>query len=159
MLRTGYAAEFVRFAPAGMGRRMHDRLERCIATHPNRSNPYLRGLLVGELPAAAASEHPIPIALHTADAAAFLESQPNDSFDAFTLSNILDAATAAYRDRLFAALERTAAPDAVAVLRSFRESPRPSPYDRVGEDRSILWGRVEVVPIAELDALRELFDD
>ena len=159
ILQTGYASEFVRFAPTELGRRMRARLERCIATHPNRTNPYLRGLLVGELPAAGTPRDATPITLYTADAAAFLESQPRESFDAYTLSNILDGATAAYRDRLFAAITRTATPDAIVVLRSFRESPRPSSYDRVADDRSILWGRVEVAPTAELDGLRALFDD
>ncbi|HSN70675.1 MAG TPA: hypothetical protein VLT59_04165 [Steroidobacteraceae bacterium] len=159
VLKTGYAPEFVSFAPPGLGRRMRGRLERCISRHPNRTNPYLRGLLVGELPAGGPPPHAARIPLHVADAAGFLESQPPDSFDGFTLSNILDGATAAYRERLFKAVSRTASPGAVIVLRSFRESPRPSPYDRSDADRSILWGRVEVVPVSELDSFDPLFDD
>ena len=76
-------------------------MDRCFAQHPNRGNPYARSLLLGEL----SSEPPPPqaqdIRLVPADASTFLENEPDASFEGFTLSNILDGADDAYRQRLF----------------------------------------------------------
>jgi S-adenosylmethionine:diacylglycerol 3-amino-3-carboxypropyl transferase len=125
-------------------------MERCFGRHPNRSNPYARSLLLGEL----SSEPPPPqakdIRLVHADAASFLENEPPASFDGFTLSNILDGVDDAYRQRLFTAIKRAAAPGAVTVLRSFSEADASSPANRAADDRAILWGSVLVRPASEL---------
>jgi S-adenosylmethionine:diacylglycerol 3-amino-3-carboxypropyl transferase len=143
-LRSVYAPRFLDFLPKRLGKVMRGRMERNFARHPNRTNPYVRSLLLGEL----SSDPPPPeaqsIQLVHADAAAYLESEPPGSFDGFTLSNILDGADDAYRARLFAAVKRAASPDAMTVLRSFGDAEADSPANRAADDRSMLWGTVLV---------------
>ncbi len=79
-----------------------------------------------------------------ADAAGYLEACPAGSFDGFTLSNILDGAPEGYRERLFAAVKRAAAPG----QRRGAAELRRAPASRVegnwpAFDRSMLWGVVE----------------
>ena len=149
-LRSVYATRFLHVLPRRLGSVMRGRMERCFARHSNRRNPYARSLLLGELsfepPPARAKE----IRLVQADAAAFLENEPPASFDGLTLSNILDGADDAYRQRLFAAIRRAAAPGAVTVLRSFGDADARSPANRAAEDRAMLWGSVLVRPASEL---------
>ncbi len=129
---------------------MRTRMARCFARHPNRDNPYARSLLLGELSTCPAPVEAKQIRLVHADAVTCLESEAPASFAGFTLSNILDGSSDAYRQRLEAAIRRAAAPDAVVVLRSFGEPQVGSPTNRAGEDRSMLWGIVEVKPAAAL---------
>jgi S-adenosylmethionine:diacylglycerol 3-amino-3-carboxypropyl transferase len=149
-LRSVYAPRFLDFLPKRLGSVMRERMERCFARHPNRSNPYARSLLLGEL----SSEPPPPqardIRLVHADAAGFLEHEPPASFDGFTLSNILDGVDDVYRQRLFAAIKRAAAPGAVTVLRSFGDADASSPANHAADDRAMIWGSVLVRPAAEL---------
>jgi len=150
-LKAVYGSPFLAILPAHFGRVMRGRLAHCFVTFPNRGNHYARALLLGGPPP------PIPfersrIALVGGDAADYLERCPPKSFDAFTLSNILDGAAAGYRQRLFAAVRRAAALDAIVVLRSFAEPTHATPHDRAARDRSILWGVVDVRPVAALDA-------
>ena len=148
-LRSVYAPRFLDFLPKRLGAVMRGRMERCFGLHPNRSNPYARSLLLGEL----SSEPPPPqakdVQLVHADAASYLESQPAGSFDGFTLSNILDGTDQAYQQRLFAAVKRAASPDAVTVLRSFGDADASSPANRAADDRALLWGSVLVTPSRE----------
>jgi hypothetical protein len=126
---------------------MRSRLESCWRTHPNRSNPYARALLLGE---PSDPRHPPArekIRFVCADAARFLESCAPASFDAFTLSNILDGAPGSYRQRLFAAVRRAGTPGAVVVLRSFAEPQHGATANQAMRDRSILWGIVDVRPL------------
>ena len=149
-LRAVYASPFLGFLPRRLGSVLRGRMERCFARHPNRTNPYARALLLGELADDPAPPEAARIALVHADAAAWLEQQPARSFEGFTLSNILDGADAAYRARLLAAVRRAAAADAVVVLRSFAEPQGALPSNRAAEDRSILWGIVDVRPASAL---------
>jgi len=149
-LRSVYSSPLLEFLPRRLGAVMRARMERCFARHPNRSNPYARSLLLGEL-----SPDPPPpeaknIRLVHADAAGFLENEAPASFEGFTLSNILDGADDAYRQRLFAAIKRAAAPGATTVLRSFSDVDASSPANRAADDRAMLWGSVLVRPAAEL---------
>ena len=149
-LRSVYAPRFLDFLPNRLGSVMRGRMQRCFERHPNRTNLYARSLLLGEL----SSEPPPPqakdVRLVQADAAAFLENEPAESFDGFTLSNILDGVDDAYRQRLLAAVKRAAAPGAVTVLRSFGNAHAGSPANRAADDRAMLWGSVLVRPAAEL---------
>jgi S-adenosylmethionine:diacylglycerol 3-amino-3-carboxypropyl transferase len=149
-LRAVYAPRFLDFLPKRLGSVMRGRMERCFARHPNRSNPYARSLLLGELSSGPPPPQANDIQLVHADAASFLESQPSASFDGFTLSNILDGTDDAYRQRLFAAVKRTATPDAITVLRSFGDADADSPANCADDDRSMLWGSVLVRPAREL---------
>ena len=149
-LRSVYSSPLLDFLPKHLGAVMRARMERCFAKHPNRSNPYARSLLLGEL----SPEPPPPeakdVRLVHADAAGFLENEAPASFDGFTLSNILDGVDDAYRRRLLAAVKRAAAPGAATVLRSFSDRSANSIANRASDDRAMLWGSVLVRPVAEL---------
>lgn len=149
-LRSVYSPRLLDFLPKRLGAVMRARMKRCFARHPNRTNPFARSLLLGELTAAAPPPEAKDIQLVNADAADFLEQQPPGSFDGFTLSNILDGTDHAYRRRLFAAVRRAAAPDAVTVLRSFGDTDAGSHRNRAEDDRAMLWGSVLVRPVTEL---------
>ena len=152
-LHSVYAAPFLQVLPPQFGRVMRRRLERCWRTHPNRTNPYARALLLGDLSEGARPTRSKEIRFVCADAAAFLESCAPATFDGFTLSNILDGAPERYRRRLFAAVQRAGTRDAVVVLRSFAEPQDESTNNQATRDRSVLWGIVDVRPVANLFAL------
>lgn len=150
VLGAAYASPFLELLPDRLGTVMRSRMERCFALHPNRDNPYARALLLGELSSDVPPPEAQDIHLVNADAAAFLEEEPPGSFDALTLSNILDGTDAAYRERLFAAVTHAAAPGAIVVLRSFSDAGTDPRTNRAADDRAMLWGRVTVSPVEEL---------
>ena len=150
LLRAAYAAPLLACLPPRFGAVVRARMERAFAMHANRTNPYARALLLGELGDEPAPTEAGRISLVHADAARYLEAVPDGCFDGFTLSNILDGAEESYRKRLLAAVKRTAAPDAVVVLRSFGEPPAVLPTNHASEDRAMLWGIVDVKPAASL---------
>lgn len=150
VLDAAYARPFLAAVPPRFGRVLRGRIERGISLHPNRTNPHARALFLGEWPGEGPPEAARRIRLVQADAASFLETEPPESYDGFTLSNILDGANGAYRRRLLAAVRRAAAPNAVAVLRSFAEPPQPSRANLAAQDRSMLWGMVEAAPAEAL---------
>lgn len=149
-LRAAYAPRLLASLPERFAAVLRARMERCFSAHPNRTNPWARALLAGEL-----ANDPVPaeakaIRLVQSDAAAFLEQASPGSFDGLTLSNILDGADDAYRQRLFHGVCRAAAPGAMVVLRSFGEPTAALPSNRAADDRSMLWGIVDVRPATEL---------
>ena len=152
ILRSIYSASFLDCLPPRFGPIMRSRMERCFALHSNSTNPYARALLTGETSSVENDAEPRPIDLICADAAVFLENQPPGSFTGFSLSNILDGVNRAYQQRLSAAVRHAAAPGAVSVLRSIREPSFLAPTNRAAEERSMLWGIVDVRPAAALGA-------
>ncbi|HEX9941149.1 MAG TPA: DUF3419 family protein [Thermoanaerobaculia bacterium] len=161
LLRLTHGRRFIDWMPARFDRAIRHRLERTWATHPNRENPYAWRLLLGcEPPAgepdAAALGAAADIDFVCADAAEVLESGPPDCFDGFSLSNVLDAAPAAYRERLLAAVRRAAAPGAVLVLRSFGEPREAQATEWAARDRTLLWGSIEVAEVAPAAAASPL---
>jgi S-adenosylmethionine:diacylglycerol 3-amino-3-carboxypropyl transferase len=146
MLTRVYASPFLRALPPRFDRVLLDRFDRGFATHPNRTNPYAWRLLLGsDFPEAGPIVRP-PAGLTVLmdDATAFLERAAPASFDAFTLSNILDATSVDYAHRLWAAVERAAAPGATAILRSFGEPHTDDERDLAVRDRALLWGSIDV---------------
>jgi SAM-dependent methyltransferase len=152
LLRLAHDRSFVSFVPPRFDRVILSRLERTWANHPNRENPYVWRLLLGEDPPASElgakdSETPAEVEFLCADAAEFLESGPSGRFDGFTLSNVLDAAPPAYAERLLAAVRNAAAPGAMMVLRSFAEPRNAEQAAWAARDRSPLWGSIEVAGV------------
>jgi S-adenosylmethionine:diacylglycerol 3-amino-3-carboxypropyl transferase len=148
VLQRVYNRPFADSLPGNFAAWIHARMRRCWATHPNESNPYAWNILWGERQIV--PDPPVcPIHFVCADAASYLESCGPASFQAFSLSNILDGAPAAYAGRLYRAVQRAARPCAVVVSRSFVEPVRAMKSNWAGQDRSFLWGVVNVTCIGE----------
>ena len=143
ILRMAYAAPFLSFLPPKFGSVLRKRLERGFARHANAANPYARSLLLGET-AENRRRAAGNVRFVLSDAASWLEACPEGYFEGFALSNIVDGAEPAYRERLARAVRRAASENAVVVLRSFAEPPAEFAGNRAENDRSMLWGVVEV---------------
>jgi S-adenosylmethionine:diacylglycerol 3-amino-3-carboxypropyl transferase len=155
LLGLVYKPDLLQAVPRGFGDELRRRLRRGFARHPNRANPYARGLLLGETPAdttlqieRAGAPVGASIEVACADAAEYLEHGPARRFRAFSLSNILDGADARYAARLVAAVRRAAEADAIVVSRSFASARDAAEDEAAGRDRALLWGRVSVTPAA-----------
>jgi len=141
--------------PERFGGLVERRLARCVATHPNRWNPYLWWLLAGRDAPGTRSGRAIPesrVDVHVAEAGQWLEAHPRARFDAFTLSDVLDGASPVQRRRLVAAVRRAAEPGAVVVVRSLADDDDPVACARAARDRSGIWGSVRVVKVSRFDA-------
>jgi len=142
-LRCAYAPDFVRAVPRRFAAVLRHRLKRGFARHPDRENPYARLLLLGTPPQVVPSNSE-RVEVVCADAADYLERASPESFDAFSLSNILDGASSGYGARLLRAVERAAAPGAVLILRSIAEPKRTEDAHWAERDRSLIWGSIRV---------------
>lgn len=142
LLRLAHNRGYFDALPAGFAEILRGRFQRTIALHPNRSNPYLWRLLLGETsePASAPITH--PLRLFTADAAEYLEAAPPEFYDAFSLSNILDGVDETYARRLWQSVARAAKPGAGLILRSFQEPRCKEEKIRAAQDRAPFWGRL-----------------
>jgi S-adenosylmethionine:diacylglycerol 3-amino-3-carboxypropyl transferase/uncharacterized membrane protein YphA (DoxX/SURF4 family) len=149
LLRLTHGRAFVDWLPERFDQAIRRRLERTWANHPNRENPFAWRLLLGSEPPLdeTAGGAVSGIDFVCADAAEYLANGPPGRFDGFTLSNILDAAPATYRERLLAAVRHAAAPGAVLVLRSFGEPRDAQAAEWAARDRSPLWGSIEVAAV------------
>lgn len=154
LLRLVYAPAFLEKMPRRIGPILRARMEHCWSLHPNAMNPYARSLFLDssdplpDLPSGLA--HCTPIRFVCADAASYLENCTPGCFDAFTLSNIFDGATTAYRERLVQAMKRASAKDAVVVTRSFAVHEAGSHANYAHQDRSLLWGTVHIAEVRSL---------
>ena len=149
--RTGFPTGWT---PDRFGARVERRLARCVATHPNRWNPYLWWLLVGRDAPGTRSGRPVPsdgLTLHVADACQWLEANPGARFDGFSLSNVLDGASPGMRRRLADAVRRVAEPRAVVIVRSLEEPTDPFAAWAAARDRSGIWGGVRIVPVSRFE--------
>ena len=147
-LSLACSSEFSRALPRAFGSQIRSRLERGVAHHPNATNPYIQAILHGDLSAAPPRVLPLGKCQFVAsEAAAYLEGCDPGTFDGFTLSNIQDGTTKAYRIRLTAAIRGAASPNAVVVSRSFVEPRSNEPDNRASVDRSHIWGVVKVAAI------------
>jgi S-adenosylmethionine:diacylglycerol 3-amino-3-carboxypropyl transferase len=136
----------LRALPENLGDDIRRRFRRGFARHPNRDNLYAWKLLLGELPPGfrePALPERTPEVLCD-DAAAYLERCAPGRFGGFSLSNIFDGADAVYARRLWAAVRRAAAPNAIVVVRSFAAARNAEEEERAARDRGMIWGRVSV---------------
>jgi S-adenosylmethionine:diacylglycerol 3-amino-3-carboxypropyl transferase len=141
-LRSKYGPNFVHALPNPFEEVLWRRLTRGFGMHLNRENPFAWRLLVGMDKTSETVNSAGDLKTVCADACDYLEACDGESFDGFTLSNILDGATRDYAERLACALRRAARRQAVVVLRSFAE-PHSSREDVLAAcDRSMLWGRI-----------------
>jgi S-adenosylmethionine:diacylglycerol 3-amino-3-carboxypropyl transferase len=149
LLRFAYSRKYFDFIPPHFGAVLRGRLERGFARHANAGNPYARALLIGDyspVPSACSER----ISFVASDAASLLETCSPGTFDGFTLSNILDGAQDSYRERLLKAVRHAATGDAVVIFRSLAEPTGRELNNRAAQDRSMLWGIVDVRPVASL---------
>lgn len=143
VLRLLYAPEFLTILPPKFGAVMRQRWERCFVTHANATNPYVWSLLLDDsIPEQWRRTAEIDFVV--GDAAAYLESCAEGSFDGFALSNILDGAGPCYAERLSQAVRRAGTDKAVVVRRSFAEPSSDLSANCAERDRSMLWGIVDV---------------
>jgi hypothetical protein len=151
-LRGAYAPALLACLPPHFGAVLRGRLQHCFARHPNRTNPYAHLLLSG-FPGEAEGDRGVPsraARLVLDDAATYLERSPRGHFSAISLSNILDGASSVYEERLRSAVRHAAARGAIVVRRSFSEPPPELRSNRAEDDRSMIWGVVDVRAVEEL---------
>jgi len=143
LLGICYGGPFIESLPQDFGLRLRQRLRRTWATHSNRSNPYAPSLLLGRPPVEPNAPE-FPIQFVCADAADFLECCHPAAFDGFSLSNIGDGVSPEYLCRLRVAIDHAAAQNAIVVARTFAEPGADTLVNWAPQDRSLLWGVVEV---------------
>ncbi|WAL75915.1 DUF3419 family protein [Kitasatospora sp. YST-16] len=142
VLRPGFRCVL----PRGFDEVLLHRIARTVARHPNAANDWAWRLLLGrERPGAAeAVAGPGRVRLVQGEVVEHLERCAAGSYDAVTLSNVVDGPGPHFARRLRAAVEHAVRPGGTTVVRSLRE-PGPGGAGRAAEDRSMIWGVVRVV--------------
>jgi hypothetical protein len=143
-LRLAYRSELAKALPPGFAVEIEARLARGFGMHPNRSNPFARGLF--GLPAPVST--PQRIEVEHGEVLEFLDGQRPGAFEGFAFSNIADGAATGFREELLAAARRAATPGAVAVLRTFGSPRNREDAARAASDRTLIWGGIEAVTLA-----------
>ncbi|MFD6953390.1 hypothetical protein A6A08_26040 [Nocardiopsis sp. TSRI0078] len=146
VLTAALAPGFRHVVPARFDTELRARVARVLARHPNTDNPLLAGLLAGRAPRPRVGV-PCPpgtVRFVLGDVAEHLESVSAGSYDAVTLSNVLDGPGPAYRRRLRAAVDRAVRPGGAAVLRSVGGTGDTAAALRAAEERCPLWGSLYV---------------
>jgi S-adenosylmethionine-diacylglycerol 3-amino-3-carboxypropyl transferase len=137
LLRLVYARGFLHDLPTAFSFRIRRRIENALLKEVPARNPFASGLFRGRYsgheegwPLYARREN-IPalrsnlanLSFETGDCAAILESCAPASLDFFALSNVLDAASPAFCQRLLRAVARAGAPGALVCLRAISSPP------------------------------------
>ncbi|PDP85630.1 hypothetical protein CQJ94_21150 [Glycomyces fuscus] len=149
VLTAALAPGFRHVVPARFDTELRARVARVVARHPNADNPLLAELLAGGSPRPRAEAPPLRATVRfvLGDVAEHLEAVPAGSYDAVTLSNVLDGPGAAYRRRLRTAVERAVRPGGTAVLRSVGGTGGTAAAARASEERCPLWGSLYVTTV------------
>ena len=146
-LRQIYASPFLRVLPPRFGavmRAPHGAL--LLAPSQRRRTPTPGPCCWGEYHVGSTASPPVEWVC--ADAAGYLEPYPRLASTASPCPTCSMAYLSGYRARLLAALRRAGTPVFRVVLRSFAEPSGPLTANVAAEDRSMLWGLVEVVVAA-----------
>ncbi|WP_052391430.1 DUF3419 family protein [Streptomyces sp. NRRL B-24484] len=141
-LRPGFRCAL----PRGFDRVLLRRIARTVARHPNAANDWAWRLLLGrERPGATdLTAGGAQVRLLLGEVVEHLERSAAGSYDAVTLSNVVDGPGPEFARRLRAAVEHAVRPGGVAVVRSLRE-PGPAGPGLAAADRSAIWGVVRAV--------------
>lgn len=138
ILRVIYARGFLHDLPTAFSFRIRRRIEGALLKLRPADNPFAGVLFRGRYSGSEAGwplyarRENLPVlranlpdlSFQTGDCAAILESVPPASFDFFALSNVLDAASPAFCERLLRAVARAGAPGALVCLRAISSPPR-----------------------------------
>lgn len=132
VLRLVYGRDFVDARPAGFARQVKQRMDSTMMQHSLSENGYLWQTFRGCYPPGEAGWPPYlqsanlsrvrknlsRATLACADAAQWLEKQPQNSIGFFAFSNILEVSSLDYATRLLRAIAHAAKPGAMVCLRS-----------------------------------------
>ncbi|MFI5915809.1 DUF3419 family protein [Dactylosporangium sp. NPDC051541] len=144
VLDRGFRAGLADLIPPRFDRALRRRLEAGLGRYPNRTNPWARRLLLGDTGAVAPAQ-PSDVDWVRAEVVAHLRQVPAGTYDAVTLSNVLDGPPPAFAVDLVEALRHAVRFGGTAILRTFRDSsPLPG---RHLPDRSLLWGATVAVDL------------
>lgn len=146
MLAAAVQRDFSTVLPAHFTDTVRARIDARLGMHPSPDNRFAWRLLAGEDPPGYAP--PVApagsIAFEPSDALSHLESVAPGSYDAVTLSNVVDGTRADLVERMGRAAHRAVVPGGPVVVRSFAASADARASALADEDRSLIWGGIHV---------------